>query len=77
MYRFNFALPVSLQLTLMICFCLAQFVPPVGNVASVYIITDPDELIETYGVLVTDPLYIAAQTFFSQIPHPRKIVYWS
>ena len=32
------------------------FIKPVGNTANVYIITDPDELVETYGVLVTDPI---------------------
>lgn len=49
------------------------FVKPAGSTANVYIITDPDELIETFGVLVTDPLYLAAETFFSQMPHPTRV----
>lgn len=49
------------------------FIKPVGSLANVYIITDPDELVETYGVLVADPLYKAASVFFSQIPHPPQV----
>ena len=49
------------------------FVKPSGSTANVYIITDPDELVETFGVLVTDPMYYAALAFFSQIPHPARM----
>jgi len=49
------------------------FVKPSGSTANVYIITDPDELVETFGVLVTDPMYHAALAFFSQIPHPARM----
>jgi hypothetical protein len=50
-----------------------QFQKPSGSTANVYIITDPDELIDTFGCLVTDPIYIAALAFFSQIPHPAQL----
>jgi Protein of unknown function (DUF3383) len=50
-----------------------RFTKPSGSLANVYIITDPDELVDTFGVLVTDPLYKAASTFFSQIPHGYKL----
>ena len=50
-----------------------QFIKPSGSTAIVYIITDPDELVDTFGVLVTDSLYIAALKFFSQIPHPSQL----
>ena len=49
------------------------FIKPAGSTANVYIITDPDELVETYGVIVTDPMYKAALAFFSQIPHPARL----
>src|SRR6187399_2054331 len=49
------------------------FVPPAGSTAKVYVITDPDELVETYGVLVSEPMYLAALAFFSQIPHPPRL----
>lgn len=49
------------------------FVPPSGSTAKVYIITDPDELVDTFGVLTTDPMYLAALVFFSQIPHPPQL----
>jgi len=39
----------------------------------VNIITDPDQLIDTFGVLDTDPMYLAAETFFAQIPHPPRL----
>ena len=49
------------------------FTKPAGSTANIYIITDPDELVETFGVLVTDPMYHAAEAFFSQIPHPPRL----
>src|SRR5580765_4309846 len=49
------------------------FTKPAGDTAVVYIITDPDELVDTYGVVDTDPMYKAAQVFFSQIPHPPRL----
>src|SRR3954451_16171233 len=39
----------------------------------VNIITDPDELLDSYGCQPTDEIYLAAQTFFSQIPHPPRL----
>jgi hypothetical protein len=39
----------------------------------VNIITDADELLDDFGVLATDSLYLAAQVFFSQIPHPPRL----
>ena len=50
-----------------------QFTKPVDSTANVYIITDPDQLITDFGVVVTDPLYLAALSFFSQIPHPPQL----
>jgi hypothetical protein len=38
----------------------------------VEIITDPDQLLN-FGVVVTDPLYLAAQVAFSEIPHINQI----
>jgi hypothetical protein len=49
------------------------FIKPVGSTANVYIITDPDELIDTFGSVPTDPIYLAALAFFSQIPHPPRL----
>jgi hypothetical protein len=50
------------------------FTRPVGDTTGlVYIITDPDELLDTYGCQPTDPIYLAALTFFSQIPHPPQL----
>jgi len=49
------------------------FTPPAGGTAKVYIITDPDELLDDYGVVASDPMYQAALTFFSQIPHPPRL----
>jgi len=49
------------------------FTIPAPATAKVFIITDPDELVESYGVLVDDPMYKAAQVFFSQIPHPPRL----
>jgi hypothetical protein len=41
----------------------------------VHIITDADELLATpfSAVTTTDAIYLAAQTFFSQIPHPPRL----
>jgi hypothetical protein len=39
----------------------------------VNIITDADQLIDDFGVVATDPIYLAAQVFFSQIPHPPRL----
>lgn len=39
----------------------------------VNIITSPDELIDNFGCQPTDPIYLAAQVFFSQIPHPPQL----
>jgi len=50
-----------------------QFIKPAGSTANVYIITDPDELLETFGSVSDDPIYQAAQVFFSQIPHPPRL----
>ena len=45
--------------------------------ATVGIITDPQDLVDNYGVLVTAPLYKAAQAAFSQIPHlPQVYIGW-
>jgi hypothetical protein len=50
------------------------FTKPGGSTANVYIITDPDELLDTFGIVNTDdPMYQAASTFFSQIPHPPRL----
>jgi Protein of unknown function (DUF3383) len=49
------------------------FIKPAGSNSNVFIITDPDELIEDFGVIVTDPMYKAASVFFSQIPHPARL----
>jgi hypothetical protein len=49
------------------------FTKPSGSTANVYVITDPDELINTYGCTVDDEIYLAAETFFSQIPHPPQL----
>jgi hypothetical protein len=49
------------------------FIKPDGGTANVYIITDPDELIDTFGCQTTDPIYKAALVFFSQIPHPPRL----
>jgi hypothetical protein len=49
------------------------FVKPSTDTANVYIITDPDELLDTYGCQATDAMYLAAQVFFSQIPHPPQL----
>ena len=49
------------------------FIKPAGSTANVYIITDPDELVETFGVLTTEPMYKAALAFFSQIPHGSQL----
>jgi hypothetical protein len=49
------------------------FIKPAGETANVYIITDPDELIDTFGVIASEPMYKAAQVFFSQIPHPPRL----
>jgi hypothetical protein len=50
-----------------------QFIKPAGSTANVYVITDADELIETYGSVVDDEIYLAALAFFSQIPHPPRL----
>src|SRR6188472_3639579 len=51
-----------------------QFTKPAGSTANVYIITDPDELLDTFGIVNSDdPMYQAASTFFSQIPHPPRL----
>jgi hypothetical protein len=51
-----------------------QFTKPAGSTANVYIITDPDELLDTFGVINSDdPMYQAASVFFSQIPHPPRL----
>src|SRR3954469_17126202 len=39
----------------------------------VNIITDPDELLDNYSCQPTDAIYLAAQVFFSQIPHPPRL----
>jgi len=39
----------------------------------VNIITDPDQLLDTFHCVSTDAIYIAAQTWFSQIPHPPRL----
>jgi hypothetical protein len=39
----------------------------------VNIITDPDQLINEFGVETSDPLYQAALVFFAQIPHPPRL----
>src|SRR3954447_9131499 len=39
----------------------------------VNIITDPDELLDNFGCQPTDEIYLAAQVFFSQIPHPPRL----
>jgi hypothetical protein len=49
------------------------FTQPAGDTAVVYIITDPDELLDTYGCAATDAIYQAALVFFSQIPHPPQL----
>jgi hypothetical protein len=50
------------------------FTPPSGSGTNVvFIITDPDDLINIYGCLPTSQIYLAAQTFFSQIPHPPQL----
>lgn len=50
------------------------FTAPVATpTGKVFIITDADELISTYGVLSTAPLYKAALVAFSQIPRPRQV----
>jgi len=43
-----------------------SFTPTGAN--KVFIITDSDELLDTYGCQPTDPIYLAAQVAFSQIP---------
>lgn len=45
---------------------------PAGT-EKVAIITEPDELLDTYGCVSTDPIYLAAQVAFSQIPHLGRI----
>src|SRR5580765_1222096 len=45
---------------------------PTGT-EKVAIITDPDELLDTFGVVATDPMYLAAQVAFSQIPHLGRV----
>src|SRR5215469_435128 len=47
-----------------------HFVPT--GTEHVNIITDPSELLNTYGNVTTDPIYKAAEVFFSQIPHPPR-----
>lgn len=47
------------------------WVPTAGE--KVAIITSPDELTETYGAQPDDPIYLAAQVAFSQIPHLGRI----
>lgn len=49
------------------------FTKPDGGTANVYIITDADELLDTFDVEPTDPIYQAALVFFSQIPHPPRL----
>jgi hypothetical protein len=49
------------------------FTQPAGSTAVVYIITDPDELLDTFGCASTDAIYQAALVFFSQIPHPPQL----
>lgn len=39
----------------------------------VNIITHPDELLDNFSVAADDPLYLAALTFFGQIPHPPRL----
>ena len=39
----------------------------------VNIITDPDQLIDDFGCQADDAIYLAAQVFFSQIPHPPQL----
>jgi hypothetical protein len=50
---------------------IGTFVPQAGE--HVAIITAADELIDSYGVVATDPLYLAAQVAFSQIPTVPQI----
>lgn len=49
------------------------FTKPTGATNNVFIITDPDELIDTYGCTSTSHIYLAALVFFSQIPHPAQL----
>jgi uncharacterized protein DUF3383 len=52
-----------------------QFQRPTGAGSTdvVFIITDPQELLDDYGCQATDPIYRAALVFFSQIPHPPRL----
>jgi Protein of unknown function (DUF3383) len=50
-----------------------KFTEPAGSTAGVYIITDPDELLDDYGCIATDAIYQAALVAFSQIPHLPQI----
>lgn len=49
------------------------FTKPVGATNNVFIITDPDDLINTYGCDSSSHIYMAASVFFSQIPHPAQL----
>jgi hypothetical protein len=50
------------------------FTRPTGDTTgTVYIILSQQELLDTYGCQPTDDIYLAAQTFFSQIPHPPQL----
>lgn len=50
-----------------------EFQRPTGDTTGVvYIITSPDELLDSYGCEADDPIYRAALVFFSQIPHPPR-----
>lgn len=49
----------------------APFTPQATE--KVIIVTDAQQLVDTYHVLTTSPLYNAANVFFSQIPHPTQL----